>query len=270
MTAPAVDYERLLANEGLAPIDKPLAPRRTAKLSDAVRGRMVRREEVADPARAAAVDTWLGWARDVLRTHKFDTPWQRAVWSQYAQGRRLVEIAARLQASKRAVTRALERVEKWAPPAPIDNPWRRGHCPPLAARAGGVRAMLLRTNRRVTVRICMLALQCADRDKLREIFGNDQHLSRLVPQENDMGTDQPKRAPLVHLYNVIALRRTIDVRNPVKGARQRDQFLNTEGRPHAGGIDVEVDQKRADGTTFTSVITIPWDAIKQAERAAAE
>jgi hypothetical protein len=254
----AVDYERILADEGLAPIDRQVPHQPEVRIA--------RRRESGGPERGKAVDQWLEWAREVLRTHDFDTPWQRQVWQQYAQGRRLAEIAIKLRASKRAVTRALERVERWAPPPPVENPWRKAAAPDVD-REHDVRSLLLRTDRRTTVRICMLALGCADKDRLREVFGADEQLSRLVPQEDPM---EPKRAVVKHTYTKIRLTRTLDIPSPAKGARSRDELLNVDGRPHAGGIDVDIDCKDASGHVFTNVITVPWAGIRSAERAAAE
>lgn len=257
MTAAAV-WERRLARENLRPIDRELAHG----------GRTWRSTtRKANPTAAEAVKEWLAWAQDVLRSHKFDTPWQRRVWSVYAQGRRLSEVATKLQASKRAVTRALERVKKWAPPEPVENPWRKaGTVSPLGrSREDYVRALLLQTNRRVTVRICMLALSCADKGKLREIFAADPQLLQLMPPdelEDTMAAGKPMQ------YTRIELKRDVTVRNPRVGADRRRAFLNVEGRPHAGGIDVELETFAGDRerSPTRTTITVPWDGIMQADR----
>lgn len=249
-----------MASENLAPIDRELVRANTARRS------WRRGTPAARPAQPEAVSAWLAWAQDVLRAHRFDTPWQRRVWSLYAQGRPLALLAAKLKASKRAVTRAIERVERWAPAAPVDNPWRK------VAAGGGtvsqapddVRGLLMRSDRRVTVRVCMLALQCADRGKLRDLFGGDPMLLRLVPPE-----DEPKEEPMaepkrVH-YTRILLKRDIDVRDPRIGARQRRMFIEVEGVPHAGGINVELETK-TNGENTRTTITVPWDGILQADR----
>ena len=254
MTAAAV-WERRLESEGLAPVDRELAHG----------GRTWRETNRPAPSaeRAGAVNEWLSWAQGVLRTHKFDTPWQRRVWSLYAQGRRLAEVAVKLKASKRAVTRALERVEKWAPPAPVDNPWRK-----IAAVTDvgddGVRGLLLRTNRRVTVRICMLALQCADRGRLLELFAGDPQLSRLVPP-NETTEDTMAESKRLR-YTRILLKRDVLVERPRIGANIRKRFVDVDGVPHAGGINVELETNAADGSPTRTTITVPWDGIMQADR----
>jgi hypothetical protein len=258
VTAAAV-WERRLESEGLAPIDRELERANTARRS------WRRGAPTPEPAKAAAVNTWLAWAQDVMRTHKFDTPWQRRVWSLYAQGRRLAEVAVKLKASKRAVTRALERVERWAPPAPVANPWRKlGQCPTIPEGEDGVRTLLLRTNRRVTVRICMLALQCADRGRLLELFAGDPQLSRLVPP-NEPTEDTMAEAKRLH-YTRILLKRDVLVERPRIGAPARNRFVNVEGTPHAGGINVELETQAADGSPTRTTITVPWDGITQADR----
>lgn len=277
MAVAAIDFERVLASEGLAPIDRHQARARSAKLTDDAGIRIVRRQEVGDPARAEAVEAWAAWARDVLRGHGFDSDHQRAVWQQYAAGRTLTEIAGELFLSRRAVTRAIERVERWAPPAPVDNPWNKQHRPRWATddhrREAEVRGLLLRTNRRVAVRVCMLALRCADKERLREIFGSDEDLLRLMPRDEGEAkeTTMAEAKRVTFEYDRIMLKRDVEILRPRAGAKSRDRFLNVEGRPHAGGIDVEVETRGPDNRTPTiTTVTLPWDIIAQADRSLVE
>lgn len=267
MSVAAVDYESILADEGLAPLDRPELQRKTLPNAQ----RMVRRQEVSDPARAEAVEAWARWARDILKMHKFDSDHQRSVWRLYSSGKTLTQIAGELFLSRRAVTRAIERVERWAPPAPVGNPWSKQHRPRWETddhrREAEVRGMLLRTNRRVAVRVCMLALRCADKSRLREIFDGDEGLLALVPP------DEPKENTMAEAkrmtYDLIALKRGHEIDIPKRrppGARRVDRFQHVEGRPHAGGIDVEMETRDGKVDTMT-VITLPWDIIAQADRA---
>jgi hypothetical protein len=121
----------------------------------------------------------------------------------------------------------------------------------------------MRSNRRVTVRICMLALQCADKGKLREMFAGDPMLLRLVPPDEPR-EDTMAEAKRVH-YARILLKRDIDVRGPRIGANARRMFIEVDGVPHAGGINVELETK-TNGENTRTTITVPWDGILQADR----
>lgn len=70
-------------------------------------------------------------------------------------------------------------------------------------------------------------------------------------------------------YDLIMLKKghEISVPRPRLGARNRDRFLDIDGRPHAGGIDVEVETKDGAGHNTLTTITLPWDIIAHAERA---
>lgn len=232
MTAAVVDFERILASEGLAPIDKPLARRQVPKLTDAPTGRIIRQDiatRVHSPEQAAAADAYLGWAREILRTHRFGGRRQKSVWKLYAEGLTLTAIVRRLRVSRRSVTRAIERVARAAPPAPVPNPWRKSQ-------------RVVRTNDNQFVAM------------LRELLEER--------KENEMA-----EAKRLH-YDLIMLKggHNVEIPRPRIGARNRDRFLNIEGRPHAGGIDVEVETKDTTGRNTITTITVPWDIIAHAHR----
>jgi hypothetical protein len=191
------------------------------------------------------VEQHLAWAREVLATHPFSTPRQKKIWGLYASGKTMIEISTKLGGSQRSITRAIGRVVRMAPPAPVANPWRKS----------GRLSMVAGQDASVTARLCALALQAAEPEKLRELVGDDDELSRLLPQE--------VRMTKALQYRRISIRRGHDISlpgNPVV----KDRLLNVEGRPHAGGIDVTVDGK--DGQPL--VVLVPWWKIDQAERVA--
>lgn len=272
------DFERILASEGLAPLDRPSeangGPRVLVRHDFSGRGpahlryslitaTMVRRQEVADSARAEMVALWTAWALDVLKRHRFVSSHQRSVWRLYAKGTTLTKIMGELGLSRRSVTRALERVRRQAPSPPCDNPWLKGPCrrPDWEAR---VRGLLFRLDRRKVVGLCSQALRCADKDRLREMFGDDEGLLALVPPDEakEIAMAEAKRV----MYDRINLKRGCDIDTPwaLAGARQRDHFVNVEGRPHAGGIDIEIEAKGG----VLKTVTLPWDIVAQADRSA--
>ena len=67
-------------------------------------------------------------------------------------------------------------------------------------------------------------------------------------------------------YTLIKLLRDIFVKNPRIGATFRKEFVNVEGRPHAGGIDVTLETKDNEGHPNETIITVPWGGIVQAVR----
>lgn len=240
MTAPAADtWERRLAREGLAPLDNDLglggAPHTaTCACGKCARGLLGRPGE-----QQAAAGAWLAWARDVMDTHEFGGTRQRSVWRLYSEGATLTEIQRKLRVSRRAITRAIERVERTAPPAPCENPWRKsGRTEPKQRMDDSQVIALLRS---------LVA---------RQLEGND--MAGITNKPN-----------VVHYSRILLLPgRTVDARLARIGARDRVAFTDIDGRPHAGGIDVELETQdpAADNAKTITRVTLPWSMIRQAEQ----
>jgi hypothetical protein len=268
LTAAAARYEEILEREGLAPLDAPggqVSGRDTYALRD------------ADDA-VAARDMYLTWAREVLgneacfrgqRSQRSDASvGLRDVWELHADGKSNGEIARALKVSREVVKKAIRRVTKRAPPAPVLNPW---------LKSGRDEALYERANPRALARICKLAIEVAGIDQVLEAIGNDRKLLRLLPRERTAimaGTDGTEKkgagaAPRVR-YAFIKLNTPIQTPgNPVR----KNMLLDMEGRPHAGGIDVVFPEAKAiEGTDkkLDVVKTVPWHKIDDAERVVGE
>ena len=114
-------WERQLAEEGLASLDRGSQVSRDGAPWRAERGHEVKAETVV---------RWQAWARAVVDSSAISTPKQRAIWTLYAEGRSYSQIQAAVGGSRRSISWAVAAVESSAPPKPCANPWRqdlRGH-----------------------------------------------------------------------------------------------------------------------------------------------
>lgn len=102
----ADEIEAQLAAEGLAPIEGP----EVMSLDDTA---------------PLATDIWQAWAKKILREGVLLGDVQRSVWSLYAEGESLSNIAIKLRMSRHHVWRAVSRVKKHNAPSPIENPWKK-------------------------------------------------------------------------------------------------------------------------------------------------
>jgi hypothetical protein len=233
MAASANAWEARLAREDLAPLDLRSSDGTVSVARDP--GGKPRFKSVVPIGHSDAVDAWTGWAQEVLHTHDFGGKRQRSVWRLYAVGTTLTEITVKLRVSRRAVTRAIERVERKAPPPPCPNPWRKSNrTEPARMNDGQVLALL-------------------------------RHLV-TTQLEGDMA-GITNRSVTVH-YDRIILKGglTLDVRRARMNSRDRSELVNIDGRPHAGGIDVEIETRDQQNVETITTYTVPWANIKQAER----
>ncbi len=214
--APEV-WERRLARENLQPLDQPEATgyrrSRSPLFGLSKRGHSETLDHIVESTLAPpgqvlkehtdAAELWLAWAREVFSSHRFGGRRQRSVWRLYAEGQTLTEIQEKLRVSRRSVTLAIARVERTAPPAPVENPWRR-------------------SGREDTKDGQILAL-------LRSLLARYQ-------QEEPMPPVPRKKVR----YTRITMRKGEYFRIP-GNPRDKDMILDVEGTPHAGGIDLEID-----------------------------
>ena len=224
------EWEAVLEREGLSPLDS------ETRVSQ--RGQSARVQDEAAPT------GFLSWARDVLDTHAFDCPRDKAVWELYAAGKTQTEILEQLpflpgapggrrpqelRLHRKAIERSIARVKRSAPPQPIANPWIKN-------------------------------------PRLRDL-----EYRRMTEKEETMKPQQT-RQPIE--YASIQLKTEgLDVPGlsrkgmlvPMKDHRNIVQPLM--GIPHAGGIDVlnlpTKDPKNPNRSTYTTV-TVPWGSIKVA------
>lgn len=119
MTAPQVDYEAILAREGLSPID------RGGQVTHAARNHHREWERGIDSA-SAAVSQYLEWAAEVAArpSYWFETQRQRQVWALHAGGLSHNEISRQLGLRRRTVTAEVSAV-KFAIGRCPPNPWRK-------------------------------------------------------------------------------------------------------------------------------------------------
>lgn len=126
MELTALEYERQLESEGLGVLDgSDLAARQGFR--HAAKGDEPSSTERAVSLGASldAVRRWQAWARAVAEDFEFSGARQRAVWHLYANGSPLTEIQQAMGGSRRSITKALDRVKRGSPSAPVPNPWRR-------------------------------------------------------------------------------------------------------------------------------------------------
>jgi hypothetical protein len=245
------DFERVLAAEGLAPLDTPgglvsnLGNAVGSHRSRAPARRLASMAPQSFRERADAAKWFLEWAHDVLNTFEFTDERHRQTWALYADGKPLSEIGRALGIDHRSVTRAISHVKLRLPTPMQPNPWRRGR------RDAAVEVQ------KVSGRVLLLALKCADRSRLRELLAGDEQLARLLPQGVPMA--EPKVATKLS-YDMIQFRGPIELPGP-RGRVRKDRLLNVEGKPHAGGIDIDLD---------AHVMTVPWGMIIKADRAKPE
>lgn len=233
------EWERRLAGDGLAPVNDCEASRRILGGNGTVSALYAEES-------AAAVDAWTGWANRVLATHQFTNDRQRSIWRLYAKLTPYADIASRFGIAEVSVHLAIRRVTDRVLPAPVRHPRGRG------ARLSDDTAAASKA----LTKLCALAVQCADRERLRELVADDPELWRLLPREVRMSAPGEKRAPSPkQRYDRILINGTVQRPGKAVGL---EILKDIEGRPHAGGIDVDFD-----GT----VVTLPWWKIRQADRA---
>ncbi len=237
MTA-AVDYERLLADEGLSPVNG---------------SQVISLDETG----LDAADAWTAWARDVLRTHAFASREQREIWKLYADGLSVADISERLGKAARGIKWHVAQVKGVVGLPPVENPWkkRREHRVREQHRAP-VRPGLL-------ARFAKLALRCCDVGLLLELAHDDPELLQLLPKGDDMAEEKKKSAPGAVTYTRIKFRGGQALQVPGVSVH-KDILTKVSGRPHAGGIDVTF--AIPDGGA--KIVTVPWWRIDFAERAA--
>lgn len=253
VSAAPVDYERVLAKEGLSPIE-----------SDAPTGR---RHATVSAGDIDAVSAWQDWARAVLDSHRFDSDRQRRIWVLYADGCSYSDIQRRLNLHRRSVTRAVAEVTLMVGPPPVANPWRRdgrGETGESAVAAARI------SSREVTARLLALAIRCADQEQFRALVAQDEELLRRLPQEGRiiMAELKAKTGTGIVRYERVQLLRAIEVPGNHGQKIGKQLFLDVDGRPHNGGIELQLDVKNAKTGEHekTLGVTVPWGLIVQADR----
>lgn len=219
---------------------------------------------VSDESAPVARDAYLAWARTLLlgklrlvERRDDAKAGLQDVWRLHADGKSNAEVATALGVTRLNVQHAVARVMKMCGPPPILNPWRR---------SGRYEADLQRSDPTAVARLARIAVGLAPLERLREAVADDPVLTRLLPQEGTSMANENKRVPvpLTH-YDVIRLRSgegVLTPGNPVK----KSELIDIDGRPHAGGIDVQLPIMKGETQVATKVVTVPWWKIASTER----
>jgi hypothetical protein len=179
-------------------------------------------------------EAWSAWARQIAETYEFPTDKSKRIWEMYASGATFADIAKAEGISRAEVYQYTDRVKRRCPPPPVRHPHRK---------SGG-------------------DSRIADYDRLRDAVAANPELLKL---QGDRMAQGQQRKPVT--YTRVTFMR--DLRIP--GVTVNKEFLlNVDGTPHAGGIDLEVEGRDKDHNPVPMIITVPWAAIRQAERMATD
>lgn len=211
-----------------------------------------------------AREAYLAWARSLLlgRLRMIDRRADAAaslqdVWRLHAEGKTNRQVADELGLTRAAVQKALRRVLKLCGPPPLLNPWRQ---------TGRYEAELQRSDPSVVARLARIAVGLAPLGQLRDACASDAVLTRLLPQEGTNMRDE-KKAPSAAMNHYDVIRFVSGQGVHIHGVSvKKSELYDVDGRPHAGGIDVQMPIMKGEEQVGTKVVTVPWWKIASTER----